>query len=148
MFHVWLEHFPSDFDEPDYTTLLKIKSFVTSEMRASHGEELAKKIQQRLDKFRITPFEDEGENLDICVLVRVWEMWEIVKIYGKLKPKFHNKGYTPPFLLKIVRKIVISILLLLMNDGHFCKHDYDNKFNFSQIFIGYCLPSIGRQTHR
>lgn len=84
MFHVWLEHFPSDFDEPDYTTLLKIQSFVTSEMRASHGEELAKKIQQRLDKFRITPFEDEGENLHICVLVRVWEMWEIVKIFGKL----------------------------------------------------------------
>ena len=41
---------------------------MTSEMRASHGEELAKKIQQRLDKFRITPFEDEGENLDICGL--------------------------------------------------------------------------------
>ena len=100
MFHVWLEHFPSDFDQPDYTTLLKIKSFVTSEMRASHGEELAKKIQQRLDKFRITPFEDEGENLDICVLVRVWEMWEIVKIYGKLKPKFDNKGYTPPFFIE------------------------------------------------
>lgn len=67
---------------------------------------------------------------------------EIVKIFGKLKPKFDN------VLLKIVRKIVMSILLLLMNDGHNWKHDYDNKFNFSQIFIGYCLPSIGRQTHR
>ena len=66
----------------------------------------------------------------------------------KIKPKFDNKGYTPPVLLKIVRKKVMSILLLLMNDGHFCKHDYDNKFNFSQISIGYCLPSIGRQTHR
>ncbi|RMX60165.1 hypothetical protein pdam_00010093, partial [Pocillopora damicornis] len=68
VFHVWLEHFPSDFDEPDYTTLLKIQSFVTSEMRASHGEELAKKIQQRLDKFRITPFEDEDIEIITCPL--------------------------------------------------------------------------------
>lgn len=68
VFHVWLEHFPSDFDEPGYTTLLKIQNFVVSEMKASHGEELAKKIQQRLDKFRITPFEDEDIDIITCPL--------------------------------------------------------------------------------
>ena len=65
VFHVWLEHFPSDFDEPKYATLHKIHNFVTSEMRVGHGDELAKKVRLRLDKFLITPFEDEGENLNL-----------------------------------------------------------------------------------
>lgn len=64
VFNVWLESFSFDFDDsPKYTTLNSILNFVTLEMRSSHGEDLAKKIKLRLDKFQITPYEDEGEAL-------------------------------------------------------------------------------------
>jgi len=64
VFGVWLEQFPDDFDDPPkYTCLHKMFSFVTSEMKKDHGDDLAKKIKHRLDKFQITPFEDEGEML-------------------------------------------------------------------------------------
>lgn len=66
MFNVWLENFSFDFDDsPKYTTLNRILNFVTSEMRSSHGEDLAKKIKLRLDKYQITPYEDEGETLTL-----------------------------------------------------------------------------------
>ena len=62
VFTVWLEQFPGDFDEsPNYTCLNKMLNFVTSEMKACHGDELSRKIQHRLDKFQITPFEDQGK---------------------------------------------------------------------------------------
>lgn len=57
---VWLEQFPVDFDEsPKYTCLNRMLSFATKEMKKNHGDELAKKIKHRLDKFQITPFEDQ-----------------------------------------------------------------------------------------
>lgn len=60
VFTVWMEQFPGDFDEsPNYTCLNKMLNFVTSEMKACHGDELSRKIQHRLDKFQITPFEDQ-----------------------------------------------------------------------------------------
>lgn len=69
VFNVWLENFSFDFDDsPKYTTLNRILSFATSEMRSTHGEDLAKKIKLRLDKFQITPYEDEGEILRIFYL--------------------------------------------------------------------------------
>lgn len=64
VFAVWLEQFPADFDDaPRFTCLNKMLSFVTSEMKANHSDELARKIRHRLDKFQITPFEDEGKAL-------------------------------------------------------------------------------------
>ena len=66
VFNVWLENFSFDFDDPPkYTTLSRILSFVTSEMRDSHRDDLARKMKLRLDKFQITPYEDEGEMLTI-----------------------------------------------------------------------------------
>ena len=66
MFNVWLENFSFDFDDsPKYTTLNSILNFATLEMRSSHGEDLAKKIKFRLDKFQITPYEDEGETFTL-----------------------------------------------------------------------------------
>ena len=68
MFGVWLEQFPTEFDDPPkYACLNRMLSFVTSEMKESHGDELARKIKHRLDKFQITPFEDEGETL-MCIV--------------------------------------------------------------------------------
>ncbi|KAL9988919.1 hypothetical protein ACROYT_G003414 [Oculina patagonica] len=69
VFNVWLENFSFDFDDsPNYTTLNRILSFVTSEMRVGHGEDLAKKIKLRLDKFQITPYEDEDFDIVTCQL--------------------------------------------------------------------------------
>ena len=69
VFNVWLENFSFDFDDsPKYTTLNSILNFVTSEMRSSHGEDLAKKIKFRLDKFQITPYEDEGETFPLLTI--------------------------------------------------------------------------------
>lgn len=39
-------------------------------MRSSHGEDLAKKIKLRLDKYQITPYEDEGETLTLFGILR------------------------------------------------------------------------------
>lgn len=62
MFKVWVEHFPLDFDDPPkYMSLNRILGFVKSDMKNSYGDELEKKIKHRLDKFQITPYEDEGE---------------------------------------------------------------------------------------
>lgn len=65
VFAIWLEQFPADFDDsPKYTCLNRMLSFVTSEMKPScHRDELARKIKHKLDKFRITPFEDQ--DLDV-----------------------------------------------------------------------------------
>lgn len=72
VFTIWLEQFPGDFDEsPNYTCLNKMLNFVTSEMKACHGDELSRKIQHRLDKFQITPFEDQGKAL-IFIMLFCW----------------------------------------------------------------------------
>lgn len=74
MFNVWLENFSFDFDDsPKYTTLNRILSFVTSEMRDSHGDDLAKKIKLRLDKFQITPYEDEGKTLKFLFAKNIYK---------------------------------------------------------------------------
>lgn len=63
VFAVWLEQFPADFDNPPkYTSLNRMLTFATTEMKENHRDDLAKKIQHRLDKFLITPFEDEDIN--------------------------------------------------------------------------------------
>lgn len=60
VFAVWLEQFPADFDDPPkYLSLNRMLHFVTSEVKENHRDELTKKIKHRLDKFRITPYEDE-----------------------------------------------------------------------------------------
>ena len=64
VFAVWLEQFPADFDDPPkYLSLNRMLHFVTSEVKENHRDELTKKIKHRLDKFRITPYEDEGKTL-------------------------------------------------------------------------------------
>ena len=64
VFAVWLEQFPADFDDPPkYLSLNRMLHFVTSEVKENHRDELTKKIKYRLDKFRITPYEDEGKTL-------------------------------------------------------------------------------------
>ena len=67
---VWLEQFPFDFDEPPkYPTLSGMLRFVQTLMKLCHRGDLSRKIQHRLDKFKITPFEDEGMVRSLNVLI-------------------------------------------------------------------------------
>ena len=61
MLTVWLEQFPYDFSEPpNYTNLNKMLRFVEREVTEAYKNELAKKIRNRIERFKITPFEDQG----------------------------------------------------------------------------------------
>ena len=92
VFAIWLEQFPADFDDsPKYTCLNRMLSFVTSEMKPSyHRDELARKIKHKLDKFRITPFEDQGKALCQCC-------WLSVKVFCGF-----SFGKVTPFMAKVV----------------------------------------------
>lgn len=58
---VWLEQFPYDFsDPPNYPDLTKILHFVEREVTESGKCELEKKIRTRIERFKITPFDDLG----------------------------------------------------------------------------------------
>ena len=48
-------------DPPKYHCLMTLLQFVQTEMEQTHKDELAKKIQERLDRYKITPYEDEGK---------------------------------------------------------------------------------------
>lgn len=58
---VWLDRFPSDFNEPpNFTDLKRMNNFVNHELEVDIKKDLAKKITEKLQTFIITPYESEG----------------------------------------------------------------------------------------
>ena len=104
MFAVWLEQFPADFDDPPkYLSLNRMLHFVTSEVKENHRDELTKKIKHRLDKFRITPYEDEGK-LTLCDL----NLWTEKKIGVVMRTSSQTSPLPPSMLMKIKPQEVSS----------------------------------------
>ena len=94
MFAVWLEQFPADFDDPPkYPSLNRMLHFVTSEVKENHRDELTKKIKHRLDKFRITPYEDEGKTLCDLNLYTGKKIGVIMKTCSQTSPPTPKYAY-------------------------------------------------------